>query len=155
MSLKHNVRLEHPLRCFAKALNSDHYRNNFLFFLKSTDHLPTNAGSTIQYTSTSQVCPYLLLIFYFLFQHQRSAQSIQFFARTQFYKNIYISYLGWSSGPEVRTSFCFCSHLFLCSSINSTSGSTKREAVFAEDCNEQHILAITSLLSNFKPIRIK
>ena len=70
ISLKCKVRLKHlnpstSLRCFARTLDSNHYRNNFLFFLKSTAHLQTNTGSTIQYTSTSQVCPYLLLIFIF------------------------------------------------------------------------------------------
>ena len=44
--------------------------------------------------------------------------------------------------------------VFLSSSINSSSASTKREAIVAENFNRQH-LAITSFLSNFKPIRIK
>ena len=56
--------------------------------------------------------------------------------------------------PVVRT--FLCGFVLTCvSSINSSSASTKREAIVAENFNQQQILAITSLLSNFKPIRIK
>ena len=58
--------------------------------------------------------------------------------------------------PVVRTFFVFLfSLVFLSSSINSSSLSTKREVIAAENFNQQQILAITSLLSNFKPIGIK
>ena len=50
--------------------------------------------------------------------------------------------------PVVRTSFCVLfSLVFLSSSINSYSVSTKREAIATENFNQQQILAITSLLS--------
>ena len=50
----------------------------------------------------------------------------------------------------------FCAFVLACvSSINSSWASTKRDAIVAENFNQRQILAITSLLSNFKPIRVK